>query len=85
MRTVVALKNAPIGDGGIREGKIKAVVSDPHTQNLIERMVEEKKGVLDKSFSSRVLVLNAEQFLSIIADIYMAMERKTGMRTPLRQ
>lgn len=70
LRIVVALKNAPIADGDIREGKIKVVVSDPHTQNLIERMVEEKKGVLDKTFSSRVLVLNARQFLSIIVDIY---------------
>ena len=70
LRIVVALKNAPIADGDIREGKIKVVVSDPHTQNLIERMVEEKKGVLDITFSSRVLVLNARQFLSIIVDIY---------------
>lgn len=70
MRIVVALKNAPIGNGDIRDGKIKVVISDPHTQNLIERMVEEKKGVLDKTFSSRVLVLNAEQFLDVVADIY---------------
>lgn len=70
MRILVALKNAPIGNGDIRDGKIKVVISDPHTQNLIERMVEEKKGVLDKTFSSRVLVLNAEQFLDVVADIY---------------
>lgn len=70
MRIVVALKNAPIGNGDIRDGKIKVVISDPHTQNLIERMVEEKKGVLDKTFSSRVLVLNAEQFLDVVADLY---------------
>lgn len=70
LRIVNALRNAPIGDGNIREGKIKVVVSDPHTQNLIERMVEEKRGVLDKTFNSRVLVLNAEQFLDIVADIY---------------
>lgn len=70
MRIVNALRNAPVADGNIREGKIKIVISDPHTQNLIERMVEEKNGVLDKTFSSRVLVLNARQFLSIIVDIY---------------
>ena len=70
MRIVNALRNAPIGDGNISEGKIKVVISDPHTQNLIERMVEEKKGVLDKTFSARVLVLNASQFLEIVADIY---------------
>ena len=70
LRIVNALRNAPIGDGNIREGKIKVVVSDPHTQNLIERMVEEKRGVLDKTFNSRVLVLNAEQFLDIVVDIY---------------
>lgn len=69
-RIVDALRNAPLGDGNIREGKIKVVISDPHIQNLIERMVEEKKGVLDKTFSSRVLVLNAVQFLEIVADIY---------------
>ena len=70
LRIVNALRNAPIGDGNIREGKIKVVVSDPHTQNLIERMVEEKKGILDKTFSARVLVLNATQFLNIVVDIY---------------
>jgi len=72
LRIVNALRNAPIGDGNISEGKIKVVVSDPHTQNLIERMVEEKKGVLDKTFSARVLVLNAKQFLDILADIFDA-------------
>ncbi len=72
MRILNALKNAPIGDGNISEGKIKVVISDPHTQNLIERMVEEKKGVLDKSFSARVLQLNAKQFLEIVTDIYGA-------------
>lgn len=70
LRIVNALKNAPIGNGNIEEGKIKIVISDPHTQNLIERMVEEKKGVLDKTFSARVLVLNAMQFLEIVSDIY---------------
>jgi hypothetical protein len=70
LRIVNALRNAPIGDGNISEGKIKVVISDPHTQNLIERMVEEKKGVLDKTFSARVLVLNASQFLEIVADIF---------------
>ena len=70
LRIVNALRNAPISNGNIHEGKIKIVISDPHTQNLIERMVEEKQGVLDKSFSARVLVLNASQFLEIVADIY---------------
>lgn len=69
-RIVAALMNAPVGDGNISKGKIKVAVSDPHTQNLIERMVEEKKGILDKTFSSKVLVLNAEQFLEIVVDIY---------------
>ncbi len=70
LKIVNALRNAPIGDGNISEGKIKIVITDPHTQNLLERMVEEKKGVLDKTFSSRVLVLNAAQFLEIVVDIY---------------
>ena len=69
-RIVDALRNAPIGDGNIREGKIKIVVSDPHTQNLIERMIEDNQGILDKSFSPRILVLNAEQFLGIVAAIF---------------
>lgn len=69
-RIVAALMNAPVGDGNISEGRIKVAVSDPHTQNLMERMVEEKKGILDKTFSSKVLVLNAEQFLEIVVDIY---------------
>lgn len=69
-RILYALKNAPIGNGTIEEGKIKIVISDPHTQNLIERMVEEKKGILDKTFSARLLVLNAKQFLEVVADIF---------------
>lgn len=70
MRIINALRNAPVADGNIREGKIKIVISDPHTQNLNERMVEERKGVLDKTFISRVLVLNATQFLEIVVDIF---------------
>ena len=70
MRIMIALKNAPVGSDDIYNGTIKVVISDPHIQNLIERMVEEKKGILDKSFSSRVLVLNAKQFLAVVADIY---------------
>jgi len=70
LRIVRALKCAPIGNEDIRNGKIKIVISDPHIQNLIERMVEEKQGVLDRSFSARVLSLNAEQFLAIVTDIY---------------
>ena len=70
LRILNALRHAPVADGNIREGKIKVVISDPHTQNLIERMIEDKKGVLDKTFSSRVLVLSAMQFLEVVADIY---------------
>ena len=32
--------------------------------------MEEKKGVLDKTYSSRVLVLNATQFLEFVVDIF---------------
>lgn len=69
-RIINALKNAPVGNADIEKGKISVVISDPHTQNLVERMVEENKGVLDKTLSSRVLVLNANQFLEIVAAIY---------------
>ena len=69
-RIINALKNAPVGNADIEKGKISVVISDPHTQNLVERMVEENKGVLDKALSSRVLVLNANQFLEIVAAIY---------------
>lgn len=69
-RIVNALRCAPIGNEDIVNGKISVVISDPHTQNLIERMVEENKGVLDKTFSSRVLILNAKQFLEVVAAIY---------------
>lgn len=69
-RIINALRNAPVGNADIENGKISVVISDPHTQNLVERMVEENKGVLDRSFSSRVLVLNSRQFLEIVAAIY---------------
>ena len=69
-RIINALMHAPVGNDDIVNGKISVVISDPHTQNLIERMVEDNKGVLDKTFSSRVLVLNAKQFLGVVAAIY---------------
>lgn len=70
VRIINALKNAPVGNADIENGKIEVVISDPHTQNLVERMVEENKGVLDKALNSRVLVLNSNQFLAIVASIY---------------
>ena len=70
VRIITALKNAPVGNADIVNGKISVVISDPHVQNLIQRMVEENKGVLDKSFSSRVLVINSKQFLELVAAIY---------------
>ena len=69
-RIVNALSHVPMGNEDIVNGKVSIVISDPHIQNLIERMVEENKGVLDRAISSRVLVLNAKQFLGIVAAIY---------------
>ena len=69
-RIINALKHAPVGNADIENGIISVVISDPHTQNLVERMVEENKGVLDKTFSSKVLRLNSKQFLEIVAAIY---------------
>ena len=69
-RIVNALKHAPVGNADIENGIISVVISDPHTQNLVERMVEENKGVLDKTFSSKVLRLNSKQFLEIVVAIY---------------
>lgn len=64
-----ALRNAPIDNEDIYNGKIKISVSDPHTQNLIERIVEENRGVIDHSTNSKLLILNANQFLKLIAII----------------
>lgn len=69
-RIVAALRNVPVGNDDIYNGKIKISVSDPHTQNLIERMVEDNKEILDRSFSNKVLIINAKQFLTIIASIF---------------
>lgn len=69
-RIINALKHAPVGNADIENGIISVVISDPHTQNLIERMVEDNKGVLDKTFSSKVLRLNSKQFLEIVVAIY---------------
>jgi len=65
-----ALRLAPIENEDIINGKIKIHVSDPHVQNLLERMVEENQGVIDFSINPRLVVLNAEQFLKIVSMIY---------------
>ena len=65
-----ALRPAPIENEDIINGKIKIHVSDPHVQNLLERMVEENQGVIDFSINPRLVVLNAKQFLKIVSMIY---------------
>lgn len=70
LRLISALKHVSIGGDDIYTGKIKISISDPHTQHLVERMIEDNKGIIDRSFNSKLLVLNAREFLGMIAQIY---------------
>ena len=59
-----------IGGDDIYTIKIRISISDPHTQQLIERMIEDNKGIIDHSFNHKLLVLSAKEFLGIIVQIY---------------
>ena len=70
LRLIVALKHASICGDDILTSKIKISISDPHTQRLLERMIEDNKGVLDFTFNPNLLVLNTKEFLEVIVIIY---------------
>lgn len=70
IRLVRALKHVSIGGDDIATSKIKISISDPHAQHLIERMIEDNKGIVDRSINPKLLVVNAKEFLEIIALIY---------------
>lgn len=70
LRLVRALKHVSLGGDDIITSKIRISISDPHTQQLIERMIEDNNGILDCSFNPKLLVLNAKEFLGIIVQIY---------------
>ena len=70
LRLMRALKHVSIGGNDINTGKIKISISDPHTQQLVERMIEDNKGIIDRSFNHKLLVLDAKEFLNIIVQIY---------------
>lgn len=70
LRLVRALKNVSIGGNDINTGKIMISISDPHTQQLVERMIEDNKGIIGRTPNPKLLVLNAKEFLSIIVQIY---------------
>ncbi len=69
-RLINVLKNVTFANDDIQNGKIKISISDPHNQNLIERIVEDNNSVLDRSFNSKLLVLNADQLLTIVEIIF---------------
>ena len=70
LRLVRALKHVSLVGDDINTSKIKISISDPHTQQLIERMLEDNKAILDRSVNPKLLVLNAKEFLDIIVQIY---------------
>lgn len=70
LRLIRALKHASLGGDDIITSKIKISISDPHTQQLFERMIEDNKGIVDRTFNPKLLVLNAKEFLDIVVRIY---------------
>ena len=59
LRLIIALKHVSICGDDFLTRSIKISISDPHTQRLLERMIEDNKGVLDFTFNPKLLVLNA--------------------------
>lgn len=70
LRMIRAFKHASAGSDDIHVAKIKISISDPHTQNLVERMIEHNKGVIDRVLNPKLLVISAKEFLALIALIY---------------
>lgn len=69
-RILNALKRASVGNCDIENGKISISISDPHTQNLIEHMIEDNQGIVEHSINPKLLSLNSKEFLKIVAQIY---------------
>lgn len=70
LRMIRAFKHASVSSDDIYVAKIKISISDPHTQNLIERMIEHNKGVVDRALNPKLLIINAKEFIELISLIY---------------
>ena len=70
LRLIRALKNASIGGSDILTSKVTISISDPHTQQLIERMIEDNKGIVEHLITPKLLNIKAKEFLGIIVQIY---------------
>lgn len=70
LRLIRALKNASISGSDILTSKVTISISDPHTQQLIERMIEDNKGIIEHTINPKLLSIHTKEFLGIIVQIY---------------
>lgn len=69
-RLICAFKRVAITSEDVLNGTIKISISDPHTQLLVEAIVEDNQGVVDRANNPKLLVLTSSSFLSLIELIY---------------
>lgn len=69
-RLICAFKHVALTSEDVLNGTIKISISDPHTQLLVEAIVEDNQGVVERAINSKLLVLTSRDFLSMIELIY---------------
>lgn len=69
-RLICAFKRVAITSEDVLNGTIKISISDPHTQLLVEAIVEDNQGVVDRAKNPKLLVLTSSSFLSLVELIY---------------
>ena len=70
LRLARALRNVSVSGSDITTADIIISISDPHSQQLIERIIEDNKGVVGRTLNSKLLVLKPKQFLDLINLIF---------------
>lgn len=69
-RLICAFRHVALSSEDVLNGIIKISISDPHTQLLVEAIVEDNQGVVDKALNPKLLVLSSKDFLSMVELIY---------------
>lgn len=70
LRLVRSLRNVSIVGSEITNPDIKISISDPHSQQLIERILEDNGGIADRSLNPKLLILKPQGFLDLVEKIY---------------
>ena len=69
-RLICAFRHVALSSEDVLTGIIKISISDPHTQLLVEAIVEDNQGVVDRALNPKLLTLTSSDFLSLVELIY---------------